>query len=202
MKRLFVLTVLPALFALSSQSADAQRMFPPGIAASVWWPDLIDDEPILWRADGQAGFNTRIRLSISGLAWQRVLIRIDEKANGEAIGRVALVRPANVWPRSTDLIALSDRVFRVSASDMTVLRERIAAAKLWSLGPEEHWGSGDEICIDGEQIVFERRDDTGYRFSEANAHCTAPPALLTVARMIIELSGERRALGLLPVEDR
>ncbi len=183
--------------AVSPRPALAQRMFPAGIAKSVWWDDLIDDEPILWRPGGQDRFKSRIRLSISGIVRNKVLIRIDEKANGDGIGRIAVVRRAGRWPRSNDLVADIDRTFRVPASRMALLRERIAAAKLWTAGPEEHWIVKDDICLDGEQLVFERRDARGYRFSEANAQCTAPPAVLDVARTIIELSGEHYPLGLL-----
>jgi hypothetical protein len=181
-----------------AQPAPAQNMFPPQIR-EIWWPDLIDDEPVLWRPGGREGFKSRIRLSISGIVFERALIRIDQKANGEGVGRVALVHHAQVWPRSSDLIAKVDRTFRVSAKDMALLQERIVAAKLWTAGTEEHWvfTDGDDICLDGEQLVFERRDADGYRFSEANAQCTATPALLAVARTIMELSGERRPLGML-----
>ncbi|THD35577.1 MAG: hypothetical protein E7773_10710 [Sphingomonas sp.] len=198
MKALFALPLALAAFGLPAQPAPAQNMFPPQIQ-EIWWPDLIDDEPVLWRPGGQAGFKSRIRLSISGINLTRALIRIDETESGAGIGRVVVVRRARVWPRSTDLIANVDREFRVSAKDMALLHDRIAQAKLWTIGPEEHWvfTNPNDICIDGEQMVFERRDASGYRFSEANAQCTAPPAVRDVARAIIELSGERRPLGLL-----
>lgn len=194
MKTWLALALATLFSALSPLALNAQKMFPPSPAASVWWSDLIDDEPILWRPGGREGFKSRLRLSISGIALQRALIRIDEKANGQGVGRVAIVRRAG---RGLDLIADSDRTFRVSAKDMAALHDAIASAKLWTIGPEEHWFVKDDICIDGEQLVFERTDAGGYRFSEANAQCTAPPAVLAVARKMIQLSGERRPLGLL-----
>ncbi|MDB5677500.1 MAG: hypothetical protein JWM94_502 [Sphingomonas bacterium] len=177
-------------------SLGAQKMYPPGIIDSAWWPDLIDDEPRLWQLGRLQGFKTRYRLAIAGINRLRALVRIDEKHDGSGIGRVALVRRSDPG-RSLDLIADADRTFRVSAKDMALLRTRIAAANLWSIGPEEHWYVKDDICLDGEQLAFERLDADGYRFSEANAQCTAPPVLLVVAQTMIELSGERRALGLL-----
>ena len=192
-------TVAMFLF-LPSRSADAQkRFFPADMVDSVWWSDLIDDEPVLSKVGSLDGFKTRFRLSISGIVIKRALIRIDEKANGEGVGRVAIVRPAARWPRSRDLVADVDRTFRVSAEDMKALHDQIAATKLWNLVPQEHWVSNDpnDICIDGEQLVFERLDAGGYRLSEGNAQCTIPPSVRDVARTIITLSGERWPLGLL-----
>jgi len=65
----------------------------------------------------------------------------------------------------------------------------MVAARLWTIYPE-HWvnSDGNSICIDGEQLVFERTDSNGYRFSEANAQCTAPSALLNVATEMIRMA--------------
>ena len=178
-------------------SLSAQEMYPPNIIDSAWWPDLIDDEPPLWQPGKLRGFKTRYRLAISGINLVRALVRIDERPDGTGEGRVALVRRASPR-RSHDLIADVDRVFRVSAKDMASLHARVVAAKLWGIGPEEHWmTTGDDICIDGEQLAFVRLVVGGFCFFEANAQCTAPPAVLAVARTMIELSGARRALGLL-----
>lgn len=182
---------------LSTPVAYAQpKKFPPEMIDSVWWSDLIDDEPTLWRPGDLRGFTSRLRLTIAGIAKLKVLIRIDEHRSGRATGRVVLAQRTR---EGLDLIADVDRSFRVSAAQLAALRTRIAAAQLWKVAPQEHWASKDEvdICLDGEQLVFERVDTLGYRFSEANAQCTAPPALLEVARAFIELSGERQALDLL-----
>ncbi|MGN6819472.1 MAG: hypothetical protein ACTHJR_12450 [Sphingomonas sp.] len=194
MKARLVWALAASLAVSHPVAVQARKMFPPGPAASVWWDDLIDDEPVLWRAGGLDGFKSRFRLSIAGIALQRVLIRIDQKANGEGVGRIAIVRRAG---RGRDLVADVDRTFLVAARDMAALHEAIVVAKLWTTGPEEHWVVKDDICLDGEQLIFERADADGYRFSEANAQCTAPPAVLAVARQMIDLSGERRPLALL-----
>ena len=191
----------PALAALAmllaAQAAPAQRrMFPPDAVGSVWWADLVEDEPSLRRPGDRRGFASRIRLSMSGIARLKVVIRLDEYRGGGATGRVILAQRS----RTSDALVVDvDRRFRATARQMASLRERIAAAQLWRAGPREHWTSTDPgaICLDGIQLVFERADQAGYRFSEANAQCTATPALLAVARTMIELSGERRPLPLL-----
>lgn len=193
----FVLVTVALGFAMMPASLSAREMYPPSVADSAWWPDLLDDEPMLWQPGKLRGFKTRYRLAISGINLVRALIRIDERPDGTGEGRVALVRRASPG-RSLDLIADVDRTFHVAAKDMASLHARIATAKLWRTGPEEHWPLNDgDICIDGEQLAFERLDAGGYRFSEANAQCTAPPAVLAVAQTMIELSGAHRALGLL-----
>ena len=57
--------------------------------------------------------------------------------------------------------------------------------------------SDEYICIDGEEMAFERANADGYRLAAANAQCGAPSELLQVARKIIELAGAKRALRLL-----
>lgn len=197
MRKWLAIALLGPLLALPSGAASGRTaMFPPAVIDSVWWRALVDDEPPLWRPESLRRFKSRIRLSISGIAAVGVLIRIDERADGGAVGRVVLINRAR---GGRDLMTDMDETFRVSATKMKVLRERIVQAKLWSVGSEEHWVFTDEdaICVDGEKLVFERVDADGYRFSEANAQCTAPPALLEVARTMMLLSGAKRALPLL-----
>ena len=47
------------------------------------------------------------------------------------------------------------------------------------------------------QILLERRDDTGYGVSMANAQCTAPSEVITIAQKFIDMAGDKRANRLL-----
>ncbi|MGV3770566.1 MAG: hypothetical protein ACO1NM_11095 [Sphingobium phenoxybenzoativorans] len=168
-------------------------MFPPEVIDTVWWPDLMDDEPQLWQQGNLKGFTERFRLSISGIVKQRVIIRLDVRPDGRIRGKLRLVTMS--WDND-GLVIDTDRAFHVRNADMENLRTRIIDARLWNVRPQEHWVN-DEICVDGEQLVFERLNADGYSFSEANAQCTAPPAILDVARSMIELSGAHNVLRLL-----
>lgn len=194
-RRWTALFAIPALL-VAPQASAARGHFPPQIAGSVWWKDLPDDEPMLWRTGAREGFKSRIRLTISGIVRQKTLIRIDETASGGGRGRVLIAMPARRGGGG-DLDAWVDHEFSVSRANMAALRALIDQAKMWQFDPQEHWvGAEDDICLDGNQLVFERRDAAGYRFSEGNAQCTIPPRVRAVAARIIELSGERTALTL------
>jgi hypothetical protein len=80
---------------------------------------------------------------------------------------------------------------------MAELRGLFAPARLWSSQSQVYGMSDEYICIDGEEMAFERANADGYRVAAANAQCGAPSELLAVARKIIELAGAKRALRLL-----
>ena len=171
-------------------------MFPPSIRESVWWSSLISDEPQLWRPDSLGGFKARIRFSISGHSKSRLLVRIDELADGQGVGRFALLQRTR---KGLSIKETRGRSFRVSSASMNLLHARIKEATLWEGGPETQWVHRDEglICIDGYQMIFESVDARGYRLSEANAQCSAPSSLLALARHIIDASGDRSASKLI-----
>jgi hypothetical protein len=150
----------------------------------------------LWPSSALSGFKSRIRLKIKGINLLSAMIRIDEREDGRFRGRALLIqrrrdrRTGTLLPPET-----SELSFRPSAEQMRELRAKIVAAKLWRIYPQ-HWVN-DDICIDGEQLAFERLDAEGYRFSEANAQCTAPEEVIEVARAMIRMAGVRRAEKLL-----
>jgi hypothetical protein len=190
---LAVLIVIALSTACVTSSVARIAIFPPEVVESVWWDDLVDDEPPLWTPAAQEGFKNRIRLSISGISTTRLIIRIDERNDGKIRGRAIRVQHLG---RDSEVREI--RTFRPSLDQMTKLHARVLAAKLWIIYPE-HWvmeNDGD-ICVDGEQIVFERKNADGYRFSEANAQCTAPRALLEVAQLMMQIAGMPKSVGLL-----
>ena len=165
-------------------------IFPADVADSVWWSDLAQAEPPLWRPTDLNGHKMRIRLSIAGISTLRIVVRIDEDLRGRFKGRALLVKTRGGQPAD-----ISEFPFAPTQEQMDELRAKIGAAKLWSLYPE-HW-INDDICVDGEQMVFEKVDQQGYHFSEANAQCTAPAALLEVGRLMIRIARVPEALPLL-----
>lgn len=169
-------------------AAKEQEFFPPEVVDSVWWRDLPVSETPLWLPDGLAGNASRIRLSISGIVRVRLVIRVDERTDGKFVGRAILLK---LGPSGRKQKTIS-RIFRISAADMAEFHEQTSSAKLWELYPE-HWLSsdGNDICIDGEQLVFERVDERGYRFSEMNAQCAAPRGAINAARFLLDKAGMR-----------
>lgn len=170
-------------------AAKKQEFFPPEVVDSVWWRDLPVGETPLWLPDALAGNASRIRLSISGIVRVRLVIRVDERTDGKFVGHVILVTLGRSGRRQKTI----SRIFRISAADMAEFHQQTSSAKLWELYPE-HWVSsdGNDICIDGEQLVFERVDERGYRFSEMNAQCAAPRGAINGARFLLDKAGMRK----------
>jgi len=190
MKPQFAIYPIALLIVGSGTAQASQPIFPAEVADSVWWTDLAEEEPPLWRPVDRVNHRSRVRLSISGISTLRVIIRIDEDLRGRFRGRALLIKRRG--GRSTDV---TERRFTPTIEQMAHLRAKITEAKLWTMYPE-HWiGGENDICVDGEQMVFERADGEGYRFSEANAQCTAPAPLLEVARMMIGISGVPRGVA-------
>ena len=177
-----------------SACARSAAIFPPEVSDSVWWSSLENLEPPIWRPEDLKGLRSRVRFSISGISTLRAIIRIDEDMQGRFKGRVLFVKRTN---RSGSSFEISQWNFRPSVEQMHRFAAKADAAKLWQIYPE-HWRGGeDDICVDGEQIVFEKASSQGYRFSEANAQCTAPRALIDAAREFIDISGKPGLASLL-----
>jgi hypothetical protein len=144
-------------------------------------------EPPLWVAYAGQGYRSRIRLTIAGILKSKASIRIDERDNGRLTGHLVFVRLDNKGhPRERNATP-----FRVSRAQWGALRQAVERARLWNIYPEFYgYGEGGElICIDGMQLIFERVDSNGYRFSTANAQCNAPEAVRRAAAEMIEISG-------------
>jgi hypothetical protein len=147
---------------------------------------VLPNEPPLWPAVAADGYQRRSRLSLFPPRAQQVAIRIDTNSSGETIGHVTLVK----WQPKGRLHITQDRTFPVSSADVVALNNLIAESKLWQIYPE-YWVNtpSGTVCIDGVEMIMERVEQRQYRFSEANAQCTAPLALLRVAAKMIDLAG-------------
>src|SRR5207253_5029194 len=97
-------------------------------------------------------------------------IRIDERESGRLSGHMAFVDHRNRDVPN----GRTESSFSVSRGQMDRLRAAIREARMFTLFPE-FWRSanGDDICVDGMELIFERLDAEGYRFSTANAQCNA-----------------------------
>lgn len=196
MKLFPIVSVLAVTFgALAPAQAGQTKsaMLPPDVGYPTGLLEKME-EPPLWSPDSVRGYDHRIRLSISGINRLSVAIRIDVLRNGRGLGTV-LTSYRNVNGSRNE----ERGVFVVSAAKMKQLHAAIADAQLWK-SPRQSWslpaGSND-ICIDGEEMLFERVDVSGYRVAGANAQCEAPGKLIAVAQKMIDFSGVRRASKLL-----
>jgi hypothetical protein len=187
----FAATIASAGAAILSGCAHPAAMLPPAVAPqfSVYhFAGLA--EPPLWPPEALRGYRTRIRLSISGILLLKGAIAIDELATGALRGRVVTVdRDERGEP-----VDRTVRTFRVTRAAFDSLQASIARTRLWHLYPEFWTLAEGEICLDGMDLVFERVDARGYRFSTANAQCTAPADIIEVAEQMIEMSGDRTML--------
>lgn len=87
--------------------------------------------------------------------------------------------------------------FRLRPIEVGRLMTAFEAARLWQIYPQFWDVPKDYICIDGEELIFERARIDGYRFAEANAQCEAPAKVVEAARLFIHLAREPSALRLL-----
>jgi hypothetical protein len=167
----------------------ANAYFPSQMEDNVWLHLGDFKEPNLFLEDNTA-FRSRYRLSISGISCKIYVIRIDERMNGALAGKVSHRNKCKNEPAESHF-------FRPSANGFMELKRRIEAASMFKFYPEVWGSSEDEICLDGNMLIFERRTNDGYAVSSANAQCEAPPHLRQVAQHFVAMSGEKDAAGLL-----
>jgi hypothetical protein len=194
------LCLTPALsiagFAAAPAAARSNDMFPLEISKQLpadYADYLADmDEPRLWKPKAAKGFRTRIWFSISGIVLARASIRIDERENGKITGHLAML---DYERGSRGAGVVTETRFSVTRQQFEDLQRQIAQSALWSIYPEFYNGDPNDICVNGEEIILERVDAKGYRFSTANAQCTAPAEILAIAAMIADLAKATRVKG-------
>jgi hypothetical protein len=191
---------IPLIFAVcalsmsaSCQTAEQREMaakayFPAEMKDNVWLNLAKFGEPNLFR-ENNSDFQSRYRLSISGISCSSYVIRIDERLDGELAGEVSSRNKCKNEPTES-------RLFRPSANDVQELKTRIEAANMFKFYPEVWGDTEDQICLDGNMLVVERRLKDGYSVSSANAQC-APPQVHSIARQFVKLSGTEAASALL-----
>jgi hypothetical protein len=164
-------------------------MLPPELhKEQVDWGKSLElpNEGPIWPPAASEGYQRRLRLFLFPPRPQRVAIRIDTDSSGETKGYVIRVKDE----ASGGWRVVQEQTFSVKPADLMALNDLIARSKLWQIYPQ-HWVNTDPntICIDGMQVMMERVQDRQYRYSEANAQCDAPDAMLKVAAKMIDLAG-------------
>jgi len=190
MKRQLLLAGALAVSLATAASAQEDRrgagMLPPEIA-SQFEPAFLAGfgERPLWPPQARRGYHSRFRLIITGILYTKASIRIDESGSGRFDGYLVFVDRRD---RSVPYGRRETR-FPVSRAQMARLRAAIEAAHMFTLYPE-FWQSrnANEICVDGMELIFERVDAVGYRFSTANAQCNASAAMRDVALILFEIA--------------
>ena len=163
--------------------------FPKDVQGMVWYNKaLTHREPRLYRDGDLDGFTSRHRLSIVGITCTAYVIRIDKRSSGRLDGMVRHYDRCRNGP-------VESHRFIPSRAKFTEIKQLIGEVGMFEYYPET-WQPKDEgsICIDGHQLLFERRDPRGYGISESNAQCTSPPKVREIAQKFIAMSGEKVAV--------
>ncbi len=186
--------ILPTLL-LATPAFGHAPMLPPDLADKINLSDDVADvgEPPLWHQKALGHFQARYRLTIQGVRCIAYTIRLDERTDGKVLGTV------KSWNGCKQDAPYEQRGFHLKAEQMGELKAAFAKAELWEISPQfwQFRDPKDGICIDGEEMTFERRDGAGYRVAQANAQCEAPCILVLAAQKFITLAGEVPALRLL-----
>jgi hypothetical protein len=183
---LFLLACAAVAPAAAAENGRGDFMLPPEIARQFSAHYLAGfGEPALWPPAARQGYRTRYRLTISGILYTSVSIRIDQYPGGRLEGHVVYVDPRD---RSIPFGRTTWR-FAVPRARFEALQGQFREAGLWTIYPQFYsLTDPNAICLDGMELIFERAEADGYRFSNANAQCTASPAMLQAAATMIDLS--------------
>lgn len=191
-----VMTVMSGASAGAPAAKPAGVPFPPAIDSSAQRlvevaPALVD--PPLWPEEAAVGYKRRIRvLLLETIGRRRLSIEIAERTSGRIEGHVVRVNRRTAL-RGVPWHVTIDERFEVSRRQMARLDALIARSGLWGFYPE-FWSSED-ICMDGEIMVLERRTPEAYSYSEGNTYCTTPDRVNAVWLKMIELAGGDHLLG-------
>jgi hypothetical protein len=177
-----------ALAIPAAQPAHAQRiaMLPPDVDDG-WTSGFmaVFREPPLWTAEAGKGYRTRMRVSLMAHVDVMVALRIDARDDGRLEGTAIVVRRGRGAGQVRDRRVVR---YRISPVQMAELDRRATALDLWKF---PRGGFEGEACIDGLEMVFERVGADGYRYTHANAQCTAPAGLRAFTTAWLEIAGVR-----------
>jgi len=177
----------------STGGAPHSGFFPEEFDENIWIDIKRYNEPKLHSDKAIGRYTARHRFSISGVACREYVIRLDVLNNGGGRGKI------KTRDRCKNRFLIDEKRFFASSEEVKQLQSLITDAGLYEFYPEfwEFTDEEDTICIDGMQIILERRDHKGYGVSIANAQCTAPSEVLAIAQKFIDLAGDKRANRLL-----
>lgn len=193
MKRCRLITGLATILALSffptisseahSEEDKAASMLLPAEVDNPWIASRIEalDAVPLWHEKSGREFHSRYRLTMSGVNCTEFSFRIDVTSRGIIRGRSASRDKCSDNGKST----VTD--FQVRRIEVKRLEKALKKAELWTHFPE-FWGAKNgEICLDGNELIFEKFDSKGYGYSHANWPCNFTFELIEAAKLYIEI---------------
>ena len=153
-----------------------------GAELSDWYVGSLNsfESRPLWTDEADDGYIERYRFTYFGILTTSLQIGIDRKANGKAF-LYAEVRRRNS--------AIERKRFWLSQRDFSEFKKASDDSGLWGAHPE-FWvfKNENDICLDGMEVLLERLDADGYRFSNANTSCTSPAGMNRLAEKMVELA--------------
>lgn len=135
----------------------------------------------LWTEEAGEAAEAHYRLTITGINCMQYSFQIDESRDGWAFGRSAARNQCVPHGK------IETAEFRISKSELDSLKSKFEKARLWTTYPQ-YWRSEEgTICVDGNALIFEKRDAAGYGYSRANWPCNFTDELIEAAELYIEI---------------
>jgi hypothetical protein len=182
-----VMAAAGPLLSCTTLAADRPVFYSAEIDADIWSNLREFGEPSLYGSDGQGKLVARYRLTTHGIRCLRYVIRLDEAESGKVRG---WIKSRDVCGRGSTKVVRT-RTFVAERSELRELDGLFAAAGMFREYPEI-WtidASSDTICVDGIDLLFERRNAEGYGASLANYPCTATEQVMLAAQKLVEIAG-------------
>jgi hypothetical protein len=134
----------------------------------------------LWVEAATERYPERYRMTYFGILIDSLPIQIDRNLDGTAKLTAQVHRRMRL---------IEEKQVRLSIHDFAEFKAVADGSGLWTEYPE-FWvfKDKDEMCLDGMEALMERRDGRGYRFSNGNMSCTAPPGMGRLAEKMIALA--------------
>jgi hypothetical protein len=177
------------LLALVSTPLAAKRVelpLPPEVISRSPYPAWFQEKmqsfrsESLWVEAATERYPERYRMTYFGILIDSLQIQIDRNLDGTARLTAQVHRRKRL---------IEEKQVRLSKREFADFKAVAEDSGLWNQYPE-FWvlTDKDEICLDGMEALLERRDSHGYRFSNGNTSCTAPPGMGRLAEKMITLT--------------
>ena len=188
------LATLALLAATSALAQDRNAGLVPDEMGEAMWIDLVEfDEPPIFLPAHLGSNQARYRMTISGINCHEYVFRIDHRRRGPVEGTVKMRNKCG----NASSRGYTEAHFRASEAELAQLVSTMADQRMFEIYPQ-YWSFADDeiICVDGNELVFERLDADGYRYSSANAQCGAPSGMLRAALQVIDMADVEDARAL------
>jgi hypothetical protein len=149
-------------------------------------------EPPLWTPQAIETHPDRIRLLVLPVFYKGFAVRIDRMPDGKGL-LVAKLLSGRGGYKAGEIE--KRRSISLSAAQLAILDQKIAASGIWKFYPEAFNQGEDEVCLDGIEVVLERNSAKGHQYSNANIVCSVSSGFINVMREILALA-EIQVVGL------